>query len=114
YKFDGKERIDILELATMKVLKTLMVPKTSGLVDNLRWRNNDTLGYSIDEINAKDSIWSHNLHNRSPRLLQDFNDADIMDLRFSADDKHIAFIRGEWKHDAFLLTYRNEQSIANR
>jgi Tol biopolymer transport system component/DNA-binding winged helix-turn-helix (wHTH) protein len=103
YKDKRKHKINIMDLGTRKILRTLDGPESTGFVSNLRWRNNDALGYSIDEINAKDSIWSQNLNDRFPQLLYEFSDADIMDIQFSADGKHIAFIRGGWKHDAFLL-----------
>ena len=98
-----KHKINIMDLGTRKILKTLDGPKGAGFVSNLRWRNSNALGYSIDEINAKDSIWSQNLNDNFPQLLYEFSDADIMDIQFSADGRDIAFIRGGWRHDALLL-----------
>ncbi len=103
YRENGRQKINILDLATRKILQTLVVPENTGFVDHLRWRNSETLSYSIDEVNAKDSLWSHKLSAPAPQRLHEFSDADMMDMQFSVDDKHIAFIRGDWKHNAFLL-----------
>ena len=98
-----KTKINVISLVTKEILKTFAVPEGKGTAYCVRWQDNETLAYSMDAVNAKDSIWVQNLNEDSPQLLHDLDDEEFMDLQFSPDGKKTAFIRGNWRHDAFLI-----------
>jgi Tol biopolymer transport system component/DNA-binding winged helix-turn-helix (wHTH) protein len=102
-KSTGKIDLKVISLATREILKTFPVPEAKGFIHYLRWKTGDTLAYSLDAVNAKDSVWVQNLNETSPKLLFDLDDEEFMDIQFSPDGQKTAFIRGTWRHDAFLI-----------
>jgi Tol biopolymer transport system component/DNA-binding winged helix-turn-helix (wHTH) protein len=97
-------KIKVISPESRKVLKTFDTPaKITSFAYFLRWRNNSTLAYLIDEINGRAAVWEQELNKDKPQIRQDLGDEDIMDIEYSADGEKFAFIRGNWQHDAFLI-----------
>lgn len=62
-----------------------------------------SLAYSIEEHNARDSLWEQDLNKAKPELRHDLGNDEIKNIRYSSDGEKFAFIRGSWQHDAFLI-----------
>lgn len=71
----------------------------------LKWMaDGKSVGYIINDGKGKNALWIQKLDEASPKLEYDLGGEEIMEFQFSPDGRTFAFIRGDWKHDAVLLT----------
>jgi Tol biopolymer transport system component/DNA-binding winged helix-turn-helix (wHTH) protein len=100
----NKIKLKVVAPESRKILKTFDTPgENSSVLYFLRWRNNTTLAYTIEENNAPDSLWEQELSKDKPQMRYDLGNEEIMDIQYSADGEKFSFIRGSWQHDAFLI-----------
>ncbi|HRH47058.1 MAG TPA: DPP IV N-terminal domain-containing protein, partial [Pyrinomonadaceae bacterium] len=101
----SEENIDIvlMSLADGKILKTFNVNRISEF--RVIWANDGKSLFYLTRNELKATIWQLFLNTGKIEKFTEFNgDDDFEDFHFSPDGKTFAFIRGKWRHDAFLIT----------
>lgn len=102
HKQNGNFEIRLISLADGKVFKTFDIGQLGDY--KLIWAKD---GKSIFYLNRNDSkriIWRLFLDTGKTEKFTEFNaDEEIEDFDFSPDGKSFAFIKGKWRHDAFLI-----------
>jgi len=97
-------RIGLMSTSDGKAYKTLILPRTPGLVP-VRWTPN---GQEIAFTNLRDNgtnIWTIAVDgNREAKPLTNFKTETIFDFSWSADGRQLATLRGSSISDAVLIT----------
>jgi Tol biopolymer transport system component/DNA-binding winged helix-turn-helix (wHTH) protein len=104
---DGELKIGVISLADNKLLKVYTpADEKSGRV-HLAWsRDNRTLNY-ITSDNTKNSLWQQPLDADRPRFVSDLGDKEIHDFAIAPGGDGFAYVRGEWLHNAVLISGLN-------
>ncbi len=67
------------------------------------WAKDSKSFFYVSKKNSKNIVWQQILEAEKPETFADLGDEDITDFAFSPDGKTLAYIRGKWEHDAFLI-----------
>lgn len=101
---DEQLRIGLMSTSDGKAVKTLILPRTTGLVP-VRWTPN---GQGIAFTNLRDNgtnIWTIAVDgNGEAKPLTNFKTETIFDFSWSADGRQLATLRGSSISDAVLIT----------
>jgi Tol biopolymer transport system component len=109
YHYRDKETkefaVAVRSMENQNIVKRYSIPPRETSPYFLKWTADGTsLSYITDDGKGKNSLWIQSLDGANPKFAQDLGSQDIMDFQISPDGKTFAFIRGDWKHDSFLLT----------
>jgi Tol biopolymer transport system component len=100
---DEGMKICVMSLADNKILKvyTLADEKSWPL---LAWSgDNRTLNY-VTRGDTKNSLWQQPLDEDRPRFVTELGDKQIHDFAIAPDSDGFAYVRGEWLHNAVLIS----------
>jgi len=104
---DGGMKIAVLSLADNKLLKVYTPADEKSWPDGLAWSgDNRTLNY-ITRRDTKNSLWQQALDADRPRFAADLGDKAINDFAVAPDGDGFAYVRGEWLHNAVLISGLN-------
>ncbi len=97
-------KIGVMSLADNKLHKVYTpADEKSGRV-NLAWSgDNRTLNY-ITSGDTKNSLWQQPLDEDRTRFVADLGDKQIHDFAVAPDGDGFAYVRGEWLHNAVLIS----------
>lgn len=100
---DGGIKIGVMNLADNKLLK-VYTPADEKSWPVLAWSgDNRTLNY-VTRGDTKNSLWQQTLDEDRPRFVADLGDKPIHDFAVAPDGNGFAYVRGEWLHNAILIS----------
>lgn len=100
----NKLKIGIRGLADQALLRTLKTPDGEVKSIDIAWSPD---GRTVNFATKKEgsyTLWSHSLDALEPVFTADLGTDGISHLRISPDGRAYATIRGDWIHDAVLIT----------
>lgn len=102
----GSYDLSVMSLSDRVVSGTYSVPKSKeGVPLFLNWlRDGRSVSYSYRNATGSNALWIQALGEKEPKETNDLGPGVLLDCEISPDGKYVAFIRGEWKHDAMLFT----------
>lgn len=102
---DGGMKIGVMSLADdYKRLGVYTPADEKSWPHALAWSgDNRTLNYII-RGNTKNSLWQQRLGESQPRFVADLGDKQINDFAVAPDGDGFAYVRGEWLHNAVIIS----------
>jgi len=104
---DQGMKIGVMSLADNKLLKVYAPADETPWPHLLDWStDNRTLNYVI-RGDTKNSLWQQSMDEDRPRFVADLGDKEISDFAVAPDGDGFAYVRGEWLHNAVLISSLN-------
>lgn len=70
----------------------------------IAWVNDNQSFYYVTTNGTQNLLWRQSLFNDSPaRLITSLGNEEIVDFALSSDGSNLAFVRGQWIHEAVLI-----------
>jgi len=106
---DNTRQIAVQNVGDAEVLYKFKLPEGNSNCHFLRWLTPNSLAYMVVTAEGDRQILSQSLDGGKPRFVRSLGREGILDVEFPADTQRPAFIRGEWKHDAVLLSVDQQE-----
>lgn len=98
-----KYEIKLMNAADGKILKTLALEDERLVLTKMSWTGDSKYLFYLTAKDLKNTLWRLSIETGKSEKFADLGDEEVTDFAFSADGKTLGFIRGSWKHDAFLI-----------
>jgi Tol biopolymer transport system component/DNA-binding winged helix-turn-helix (wHTH) protein len=100
-----KYSLAVIAMGDQSLIKRFAVTDKEIFPYHLKWSSDGKwLSYVSDNGFGKTSVWRQYLTGEPPKITADLGSDDVMECQFSPDGTALAYIRGNWQHDAFLIT----------
>lgn len=101
---EKKTRIAVMQIADKNIVKVLDFADAQSLPVRIAWRDdNRTLNY-VTWSEQGNTLWEQSLDDTQPRYVADLGDKEVEYYSLAPDGDSYIFTRGEWLHDAILIT----------
>ncbi|HVG37684.1 MAG TPA: winged helix-turn-helix domain-containing protein [Pyrinomonadaceae bacterium] len=100
---DGGIKIGVMSLADGKLLK-VYTPAEGKSWPVLAWSSDNRTLHYITRSDTKNSLWQQSLDEDRPRFVADLGDKEVQDFAIAPDGDGFAYVRGEWLHNAVLIS----------
>jgi Tol biopolymer transport system component/DNA-binding winged helix-turn-helix (wHTH) protein len=100
----GKLKIGIRNLSDVALVRVLAYGEPNTNPRDLAWSSDNGTLYFISESNEKYSLWRTSLDQDKPSFVGGLGTENLQRFAISPDGKSILTIRGDWRHDAILIT----------
>lgn len=102
-KNDERYQLVVRFLADQRVLKTFEPASRNAIPSPIVWDEDGRSFYYVTTGYSGNIVWRQSLDAEKPERFADLGDEEVSDFSLSPDGRSIAFIRGKWHHDAFLI-----------
>jgi Tol biopolymer transport system component/DNA-binding winged helix-turn-helix (wHTH) protein len=101
---DNRLRIAVMSIENRTILKTFAVAGDTFNRVEIAWMNDNQSFYYVSTSGGQNLLWLQALDNEGPaHLVANLGDEEIADFAMSGDGNNLAFVRGQWIHEAVLL-----------
>lgn len=105
YFFRNKEwKIGVIRLSDQKIVKTFDYGNGKSRAVSLNWSADNQTLYFFTENNGKNVLWQQALSENEPQLVADYGRQSVQHFAYAPDNGGLAYISGDWLHDAVLIT----------
>lgn len=102
-KSDGRYQIVVRSIVDQSSIKIFEPANRNGLPSPIVWAKDGKSFYYVSTDNSGNVVWRQSLDAEKPERFAFLGDEEVTDFSFSPDGSSMAFIRGKWHHDAFLI-----------
>ncbi len=101
---NGQLKVGIRDLSDQSLVQTLNGLDNNVNTVDIAWSpDNRTINFVVEK-EGKYTLWKHSVDSTAPVFVADLGTEGIQYLRISPDGRSYATIRGNWIHDAVLIT----------
>ena len=101
---DSRLRLAVMSNESRKILRTFAVADDTFNRGGIAWVNDNQSFYYVTTNGAQNLLWRQSLYDDSPaRLITSLGNEEIVDFALSSDGSNLAFVRGQWIHEAVLI-----------
>ena len=102
-KSDRRYQLIVKSIVDQSTLKTFEPANRDAMPSRIVWAKDGNSFYYVSTGNSGNILWRQSLNAQKPEKFADLGDEEVTDFSLSPDGRSIAFIRGKWHHDAFLI-----------
>lgn len=102
-KSDGRYQLIVKSIVDQTALKTFEPANQNAIASRIIWAKDGKSFFYVTTGNSGNVVWRQSLDAEKPERFADLGDEEVADFSFSPDGLSMAFIRGKWHHDAFLI-----------